>query len=81
MTLTVTGDPDIEFATHAAISGGQMTISANSAARGAFNWTASDGRSGSCTINIKTMTNFLANKRTTEGHVCDFEINETVSLR
>ena len=81
LTLTVTGDPDIEFATHAAISAGQLTVSANSAARGAFNWSASDGRSGRCTLDIKTMTNFLAKTRTTEGHICDFEIDEMVSLR
>ena len=80
LTLTVTGDPDIQFATHAALSGGQLTASSNSSARGAFNWTASDGRTGRCTLDIKSVTNFLARSRTIEGHVCDFEIDETVKL-
>jgi hypothetical protein len=79
VTLTVNGDPDIDFAIHSAISGGQLSGSATSSAKGAFKWTASDGRSGRCIIDIETITNFATRKRTTEGQVCDFTINETVS--
>jgi hypothetical protein len=79
LTLTVNGDPDIDFAIHSAISGAQLTGTANSSANGAFKWAASDGRSGRCIIDIETITNFATKKRTTEGQVCDFTINETVS--
>ena len=79
VTLTVNGDPDIDFAIHSEIAGGQPSGSATSSAKGAFKWTASDGRSGRCIIDIETITNFATKKRTTEGQVCDFTINETVS--
>ena len=77
--LTVNGDPDIDFAIHSAISGAQLSGTATSSAKGAFKWTASDGRSGRCIIDIETITNLVTKKRTTEGQVCDFTIDETVS--
>lgn len=78
VTLNVTGAPDVDFTAHAEVKSG-LPSATSSSAKGGFDWTASDGRSGHCGIDIKTTTNFATKKRTSQGEVCGFSINETTS--
>src|SRR5262245_16637349 len=80
ITLTVDGDPDLSFEAHAGVTNG-AALDLSSSAKGAVNWTASDGRSGHCGLDITTTTDFAAKKRTTAGQVCGVTINETVSWK
>ena len=76
VTLNVTGAPDLSLTVHSEVKAG-LPVSANAASKGAFDWSASDGRSGHCVIDIKTTTDFNAKKRSTQGEVCGYTINET----
>ena len=78
VTLTVTGAPSVDFSTHAEVKAG-LPVSTTSSAKGGFDWTASDGRSGHCGIDVKTTVDFAAKKRTTQGEVCGFSASETTS--
>jgi hypothetical protein len=78
VTLNVTGAPDLNFTSHAEVKSG-LPSALTSSAKGAFDWTASDGRTGHCVIDIKTTTDFSTKKRTTQGEVCGFTVNETTS--
>ncbi len=81
VTLTVNGDPNLGYEAHAAVENGQPKGLWRSEAEGAFNWTASDGRSGRCVLNITDVTDFAAKKRTVEGEVCGHTIKQIVSWR
>jgi hypothetical protein len=78
VTLTLDGDPDLSFESQASGAGLQLEPF-QFEAEGAFNWTASDGRSGHCTINIDTVTNFVAKTRTVQGDVCGHTIDQTLT--
>jgi hypothetical protein len=78
VTLNVTGAPGVDVTVHAAVKSGLPT-STSSSAKGGFDWTASDGRSGHCGIDVKTTTDFSTKKRTTQGDVCGISVNETTS--
>lgn len=78
VTITVDGDPDIDIeaaASAARNQPGDHTLEIN----GAFKWTASDGRSGTCPITLDAVTDFQARKKTVEGTVCGHTFKETTS--
>jgi hypothetical protein len=79
VTLTITGDPDLDFAAHLAVNNSQPTEPFTASINGAFNWTASDGRSGRCSVAYEEVTDFNARKRTVDGDVCGHTIKETLS--
>ena len=79
ITLTVTGDPAIEFAAHMAASNRQPSGPFTVNIDGAFNWSASDGRSGRCTVAYTEVTDLIARTRTIDGNVCGHTIKETLS--
>jgi hypothetical protein len=76
VTLTLDGDPSLSFQSHAAGVGVQLQPF-QFEADGEFDWSASDGRSGHCTIDIETSTNFLTRTRTVQGDVCGHTIDQT----
>jgi hypothetical protein len=78
VTLTVDGDPDIDIEAHVATANHRPTVHTLSI-EGAFKWSASDGRSGSCPITLDAVTNFAARTRTVEGDVCGHTIKETTN--
>jgi hypothetical protein len=75
VTLTLTGDPDLSYEAHAAAANFQPVGSWSSEASGAVNWTASDGRSGRCVVDISDVTDFTAKKRTVAGEVCGHSVS------
>ena len=78
LTITVDGDPDIDMEAHVATEDHhptEHTLEIN----GAFKWTASDGRSGTCPISLDAVTDFGARRRTVEGTVCGHTISETTT--
>ena len=79
VTITVDGDPNVSYEAHAAAQNGQPQGNWSSGAEGGFNWTASDGRSGRCTVDLSDVTDFTARKRTVSGQVCGHTISHVVS--
>lgn len=79
LTLTVTGNPSLTVTSHAATSGGRPSEPWTSDAGGSFSWSASDGRSGTCGIDVSTVTNFDTRSRTVQGEVCGHTIDQTIT--
>src|SRR5262245_24625870 len=79
VTLTVTGDPKLTYESHAEVENGQPKGPWRSEAGGAINWSASDGRSGRCVVDISDVTDFAAKKRTIEGEVCGHTVTHVVT--
>jgi hypothetical protein len=79
VTLTITGDPDLNFEAHASAENHRPVGSWSSEASGAVNWTASDGRSGRCVVDISDVTDFVAKTRTVEGEVCGHEVRSVLT--
>lgn len=79
ITLTVTGSPSLTVTSHAATSSGRPSEPWTSEAGGSFSWSASDGRSGDCTISVNTITDFDAKSRTVQGQVCGHTVDQTLT--
>ena len=79
VTLTVTGDPRLTYEGHAAVEDGRPKGPWRSEAGGAINWSASDGRSGRCVVDLSDVTDFVAKTRTVQGEVCGHTVTHTVS--
>ena len=79
LTLSFTGDPDLDFSAHLAIANHLPSEPFTASINGAFNWTASDGRSGRCAIQYTEATDFAAQTRTVNGQVCGHTVNQTFS--
>jgi hypothetical protein len=78
VTLTVDGDPNLEFHANIEAAAGQAGPY-TATADGALDWTASDGRSGRCVIDISSVTDFVARSRTVSGEVCGHTFQQTMS--
>ena len=79
LRLTINGDPDMDFDAHVAIANGQPSEPFTVSINGAFAWSASDGRSGRCTVQYAEVTDFAAGKRTVDGNVCGHVVQETLT--
>ena len=77
LTITLTGDPDLSFEAHLGITNGQPSEPFTAAIEGAFNWSASDGRSGRCVVRYDESTDFVAKSRTVDGEVCGHTVQQT----
>ena len=78
ITITVDGDPDIDMEAHVATDNHRPSAHTLEI-DGAFKWTASDGRSGTCPISLDAVTDFVARRRTVNGSVCGHTVNETTT--
>jgi hypothetical protein len=79
VTLTLNGNPNLTMETHAAALDGRPSGPWTSAVGGGFLWSASDGRSGECTVNLTTVTDFTARTRVVQGNVCGHTIDQTIT--
>ena len=79
--FTLDGNPDIDFDAHAEARNHQPAGEHTFEVNGAFRWSTSDGRSGTCAIAIDAVTKFTDRTRTIEGEVCGHTFSETVSWR
>ena len=69
-TLTVTGNPNVAIKANQKVVGGQPVGPQTIAQKGAFTWSASDGRSGSCTVDLVSSVDIAALTYTVKGTMC-----------
>jgi hypothetical protein len=79
LVITVDGNPDIDFIARAAANNGQPSEPYTANVSGGFRWSTSDGRTGTCTVTIASVTDFAAKRRTVEGNVCGHTVNEVTT--
>jgi hypothetical protein len=78
-TITIDGDPRLDFDAHLALANHVPSEPYTANIDGAFTWSASDGRSGRCTVAYQEVTDFAARQRTREGSVCGHTVQETLT--
>lgn len=78
LTFELDGDPSVTIGLHAAAAGGMPVGDWVSGIEGAFLWSASDGRSGRCFIDLQSVTDFTAGSRTVSGEACGHTVHQTV---
>ena len=76
LTLTVTGAPSIGFSASIGAVNGEPSQPFTFSMDGAFRWEASDGRSGTCPLELDAVTDFIAGERTVQGAICGHTLNE-----
>jgi hypothetical protein len=76
LTLTVTGALSIGVIASVGAVNGQPSQSFTFSLDGAFCWAASDGRSGTCPLELDAVTDFIAGERTVEGAICGHSLSE-----
>ncbi len=79
VTITVDGDPNITFGTHASFSGGTAAEPITESVEGAFLWSTSDGRSGRCVIDLEKVTDLVTKRHTLQGEACGHTIERTIT--
>jgi hypothetical protein len=76
-TLTVTGNPNVAIrAVHKVVNGepsGPQTVTQ----KGAFKWSSSDGRSGSCSVDLTSTVDFAARTYSVKGTMCGQTVDVT----
>jgi hypothetical protein len=76
-TLTVTGNPNVAIrGVHKAVNGqpsGPQTVTH----KGAFSWSSSDGRSGSCALDLVSTVDFAALTYSVKGTLCGQTVDVT----
>ncbi len=75
LTITVNGNPNLAITAHLAIVAGAPSGAQTFTEKGAFTWKSSDGRSGSCTVDVASSADFAKNLRTVTGTFCDQTFN------
>lgn len=76
VTITVDGNPSINFESRAAVYNGTPSEPHTMGIDGGFKWSGSDGRAGNCMIEISAVTDFAAKRKTVNGTVCGHTIEQ-----
>jgi hypothetical protein len=76
--VAVTGDPDVTTTIHAASVAGEARGTQSVAVSGGLRFTADDGRSGRCTLDILVEVNPDTAFQSTRGTLCGFTFDVTV---
>jgi hypothetical protein len=79
VTITIDGNPGIGFTASIGAANGQPTQPFTHGIDGSFSWSTSDGRSGTCDIDVSAVTDLLARERTVQGSVCGHTFNQTTT--
>jgi RNase P/RNase MRP subunit p29 len=74
-TVTVNGNPNIVLQHNMKIVNGAPSGLQTSSQKGAFTWQRSDGASGSCTVDVRSVFDPDAKTHTVSGTMCDRQIN------
>ncbi|HEX2093608.1 MAG TPA: hypothetical protein VHG28_14475 [Longimicrobiaceae bacterium] len=80
-TITVNGNPNIAIRSNQKIVGGAPSGPQTTTQKGGFTWKASDGRSGSCTVDITSTFDPAAKTRTVKGTICGRTVDVTRPLQ
>ena len=70
LTFTTSGAPNLSTTAHMEIKGGQPAGAFTSSTKGGFSWKASDGRSGSCSVDYTSKADFTAGTVQVTGSFC-----------
>ena len=70
VTVTVNGNPNLAVAAHLAIVAGVPSGAQTFTQKGDFTWASSDGRSGTCGVDVTSSADFGKNLRTVSGTFC-----------
>jgi hypothetical protein len=76
VVVTVNGSPNIELQHSMKIVNGAPSGPQTSSQKGGFTWKRSDGASGSCTVDLKSVFDPDTNTHTVSGLMCDRQINQ-----
>jgi hypothetical protein len=76
VVVTVNGNPNIELQHSMKIVNGAPSGPQTSSQKGGFTWKRSDGASGSCTVDLKSVFDPDTNTHTVSGLMCDRQINQ-----
>lgn len=79
LTLTVNGAPAISFSASIGAVDGVPSQPFTFSLDGGFAWSASDGRAGSCPIELDAVTDFTGKQRTVNGVICGHTISEVTT--
>lgn len=75
VTVTVNGNPNVVLQHNMKIVNGLPTGLQTSSQKGAFTWQRSDGASGSCTVDVRSVFDPDTKTHTVSGTMCDRQIN------
>lgn len=75
-TITVSGNPNLAVAGHVSIVAGVPSGAQTFTQKGGFTWKSSDGRSGTCTVDLTSSADFSKDLRTVAGTFC----GQTISI-
>lgn len=76
-TLTVDGNPNVAIRASHKLAGGQPAGPQTITQKGAFKWSASDGRSGSCTLDLTSTVDFATVTYSVKGTMCGQAVDVT----
>lgn len=78
-TLVVSGQPSIGFSVSIGAANGVPTQPFTYSLDGGFRWEMSDGRAGTCSLDLEAITDFAEQQRTIQGSVCGHTVSDTFS--
>jgi hypothetical protein len=76
-TLTVNGNPNVAIRASQKVVGGQPVGPQSITQKGAFTWSAGDGRSGSCTLDLTSTLDFATLTYSVKGTMCGQTVDVT----
>ena len=79
LVLTVTGAPPLAFSASGAVENHEPSEPFVFEVLGSLSWSASDGRTGTCEVDIQAVTDFAARQRTVSARVCEHTVEETLA--
>lgn len=78
-TVTVTGDPGLDFVADLSVLDGQLDGPQTASLAGSFAWEAADGRSDTCEAALDWTLDPAARTLSLVGTICDVQIDRTLS--
>jgi hypothetical protein len=81
VSFTISGTPGLSSDAHVDFTNGQPTGVHTASLEGSFNWTASDGRSGACSVDYAATANYTSNEASVNGDFCGSRVTFTGPLR
>lgn len=76
-TLTVNGNPNVAVRAATRVVNGEPSGPQTVTQKGAFNWSSSNGRSGSCTVDLTSTVDFTARTYSVKGTLCGQTVDVT----
>ena len=76
-TLTLTGNPNVAIRAVHKVANGEPSGPQTVTQKGAFRWSSSDGRSGSCTVDLTSTLDFASQTYSVKGTLCGQTVDVT----